>query len=617
MISILTDRSSLFVHLKLQNINLNLLRKITLLISSQSDSADIKQEEITLPWIDFKQVLFDFSNLCKSHEENVDFDDFSKFLVEKYLEDRNYRRNNLKLLTITPSDFQKILEDSGFNRKLTVEQVRDVQKLLNLRHGANFSVPGAGKTTVLLATFIVLKHYLIVSNLFVISPKNAFLSWEDEVNDIFLGTYSTYRLNDLTFQTIKEASKPNYIVLINYEKLRKDIKILFPYFLENNVHLVLDESHRIKSGENNLSYSQIDNLACISVRRDILSGTPLPQRYLDLKPQLYFLWRDDLIPYEILDSKEDVSESINQSIKDYFVRTTKDELGLKKPKFNYLSIEMGPIQTEIYNLLRSEVARKLSGLSRDQVSYLRALGSMTVRLMQAATTPMLLGNEDEYFNELLDISSRSPLWEAIFDYSKYEKPAKFVFLETFIQNYLNKDANNKIVLWTYFIKNIKLLEKILQKYNPTSIYGAINTGSIEDFDSRESRIRKFHIDPDCRLLIANPQACGEGISLHKACHHAIYLDRNFNAAYYLQSVDRIHRLGLGKDIDTQITILIAKDTIDEIIVKRLNEKTVRMAEVLNDQFLRKLAFDPEDIEIDEALGLDSQDVQDVIHHIGI
>jgi SNF2 family DNA or RNA helicase len=263
------------------------------------------------------------------------------------------------------------------------------------------------------------------------------------------------------------------------------------------------------------------------------------------------------------------------------------------------------------------VARKLSGLSRDQVSYLRALGSMTVRLMQAATNPMLLGNEDEYFNELLDISSRSPLWEAIFDYSKYEKPAKFVFLETFIQNYLNKDANNKIVLWTYFIKNIKLLEKILQKYNPTSIYGAINTGSIEDFDSRESRIRKFHIDPDCRLLIANPQACGEGISLHKACHHAIYLDRNFNAAYYLQSVDRIHRLGLGKDIDTQITILIAKDTIDEIIVKRLNEKTVRMAEVLNDQFLRKLAFDPEDIEIDEALGLDSQDVQDVIHHIGI
>jgi len=419
----------------------------------------------------------------------------------------------------------------------------------------------------------------------------------------------------MSYQLVKDAIAERNIVLINYEKLRKDCKLLFPYFIQNKIHLVLDESHRIKSGENNLSYNQIDNLASISVRRDILSGTPLPQRYLDIKPQLYFLWRDDLVPYDILESKDDVSDSINQSIKNYFVRTTKDELGLPKPKFNYIKIEMGPIQSEVYTLLRSEVARKLSNFSKDQISFIRSLGSMTVRLIQAATNPMLLGKEDEYFGELLDIPSSSPLWEAIFDYSRFEKPAKFVFLEKYIQDYLEKDNQNKVVLWTYFIRNIKLLEKILKIYNPTSIYGAINTGGIDEFDSREYRIKKFHTDPECRILIANPQACSEGISLHKACHHAIYLDRSFNAAYYLQSVDRIHRLGLDKDVETQISFLIAKDTIDEIVIKRLNEKTSKMADVLNDQFLRKLALDPEDIDIDDSFGFDLQDSREVINHL--
>jgi hypothetical protein len=31
--------------------------------------------------------------------------------------------------------------------------------------------------------------------------------------------------------------------------------------------------------------------------------------------------------------------------------------------------------------------------------------------------------------------------------------------------------------------------------------------------------------------------------LHKVCQNAIYVDRTFNAAHFLQSEDRIHRLG--------------------------------------------------------------------------
>ena len=105
----------------------------------------------------------------------------------------------------------------------------------------------------------------------------------------------------------------------------------------------------------------------------------------------------------------------------------------------------------------------------------------------------------------------------------------------------------------------------------------------------------FHSDPSCRVMIANPAACGEGISLHKACHHAIYLDRTFNAAHYLQSIDRIHRLGLGEDIVTRIEILEAFRTIDSRVASRLKAKIDSMSMILNDPGLAALAYDPLDV----------------------
>ena len=138
-----------------------------------------------------------------------------------------------------------------------------------------------------------------------------------------------------------------------------------------------------------------------------------------------------------------------------------------------------------------------------------------------------------------------------------------------------------------------MLEKLFWDFSPVSIYGAIPSGTDTDEDTREQRIRKFHEDPFCRLMIANPQAGGEGISLHRVCHYAIYLDRTFNAAHYLQSVDRIHRLGLPNSVNTFIEIIIAKNTIDEVVLKRLNIKTKSMSKVLDDPGLLKLAYDPE------------------------
>jgi SNF2 family DNA or RNA helicase len=88
------------------------------------------------------------------------------------------------------------------------------------------------------------------------------------------------------------------------------------------------------------------------------------------------------------------------------------------------------------------------------------------------------------------------------------------------------------------------------------------------------------------LLIANPGACAESISLHRVCKHAVYLERTFNGAQYMQSLDRIHRLGLGPGDHVHYHLLHAQGTVDEVIDKRLEEKKQRLESLLEDDLVR-------------------------------
>jgi len=87
--------------------------------------------------------------------------------------------------------------------------------------------------------------------------------------------------------------------------------------------------------------------------------------------------------------------------------------------------------------------------------------------------------------------------------------------------------------------------------------------------SRERAIAAFKKDRTVRLLIANPAAAREGLTLTQA-RTAIYLDRTFNLVDFLQSQDRIHRLSQTKACE--IVLLTAEGTIDEFIDFSISQK---------------------------------------------
>ncbi|MDR0750975.1 MAG: hypothetical protein LBF12_00080 [Christensenellaceae bacterium] len=121
-----------------------------------------------------------------------------------------------------------------------------------------------------------------------------------------------------------------------------------------------------------------------------------------------------------------------------------------------------------------------------------------------------------------------------------------------------------------------------------TIYGAtpiadenINEEDEEYSLTREFVVKEFHKpDSTYKVIIANPFAVAESISLHKACHNAIYLERSFNAAHFLQSKDRIHRYGLMPNVVTNYYYLLSADSIDLTIHERLAEKERRLLKII-------------------------------------
>ncbi len=185
----------------------------------------------------------------------------------------------------------------------------------------------------------------------------------------------------------------------------------------------------------------------------------------------------------------------------------------------------------MYEKLKEELYLEIKNIEGDIViDESSDLLKKLLRLAQIASNPYLI---DKGYNET---------------------PCKYYELDKLLDKIV--EAKQKVIIWTSFVENIRILNKRYKKYGPLMLYGEI---SIED---RNTIVKKFKNDTESKVLIANPAAAREGLTLTSA-NNAIYLDRNFNLVDYLQSQDRIHRISQNKEC--YIYKLIAKDTIDEYI----------------------------------------------------
>jgi len=492
----------------------------------------------------------------------------------------------------------------NLKRTPTKEQIINVQSMISIPNGANFSVPGAGKTMTTLATWKFLRQSNKTDKLLIICPKSAFEAWsEEEPKETFNEKVNTQIFNG------RQILPTTEILITNYEKLENKNYLLriSEWMFRQSTMLVLDEAHRVKGGSNSARWRACRKISSIASRVDLLTGTPMPQDYSDLRNLFLLSWKN--VPKLKL-SDEEIMQFQRGGL---FVRTTKSELKLPRVELKQIEVPQGVIQKQIYSALKRTYAGKFI-LSRDQEDQFKRRGHAVMSLIGAATNPGLLAgmqNESAFMHlkwPPKELSHNKELIEVVQDYVSLEIPEKYIWLEQFVKKEFQK--KNKILIWSSFVGNLRAAKRLLEPYNPAIVFG--NTSE----DDRKIQLNKFRTDESCGVLITNPQTLGEGISLHKVCHTAVYIDRTFNAGQYLQSLDRIHRLGLSDDTITKIYFLKTKLTIDERISFRLEEKISRMSDVLNDfGLIRSSIPNMDNNDKFDSLNLDANDIEALLGHL--
>lgn len=485
-------------------------------------------------------------------------------------------------------------------RKLTPRQQENILYLLDMENGANFSVPGAGKTLTALCVWQILKSRGSLGKLLVVSPRSAFEAWQDEPVESFgfKGIAEVY-----SGEILDERTE---ICIVNYEQLENHQRLdyLRQWVKQNSAGLIIDEAHRIKAGRNSVRWNAVRTLSKLAKRVDILTGTPMPQGPRDLKALFSVAWPKL--------SKFDLDERTLPllSRNSVFVRTTKGELELPKADLVPIAEEPSALQIEILRALQDRYVG-VNFLSISDSKNLAKRGRAVMTMLAAATNPGLLSGHKEFSHYEFGsswppraISADKPLTDLIEEYLQHEVPWKFRYVALRAEEIAL--AGEKVLVWSNFIGNLASLKGVLKKFQPAVVYGNVSQ------EERARELRRFRTDPNCSVLLSNPQTLGEGVSLHQVCHNEIFVDRSYNAGLYLQAVDRIHRLGLKPEQTTSIEILISKGTIDERVATRLATKVNALSNFLQDEHLVETSIPQGDeLSPDDVLGLTDEDFDDI------
>lgn len=531
---------------------------------------------------------------------------------------KNIRDDNFKSISTLVEDF------SRFKDVLSVAMVRKLYNLQMLsafhmafsQNACNFAVPGAGKTSIVYGAYAYLKSLpeddpKHVDKILVIGPLSSFAPWEKEYKKCFGKAPECQRLSgDAKISRLQKehhlySSAPKELTLMSHAGLQFLKPEIVDFLKQNKVLVVVDEAHRIKNADGMWGSSAID-IAKEATSRVILTGTPAPNGYEDLFNLIRFIYPykykqilnihhgqlKELTKSEATMDNPRVVDFVN-NIKPFFIRIKKSDLNLPPIHEDKVWVKMDSLQRKIYDFIEEKYIphfeSQTSATAKDTLNKARL-----IRLRQAATNPRMLikpllgalevseegsdPNAQFVFQHDEGIND-SEIFRDIMTYSKSVTPAKFVSVKQLYEENI-KPNKGKVIIWTIFIQNADELQKYLSE---SGISSRLLIGRVPQ-DEREEIVDKFN-NPDndeFDVIIANPFSVSESISLHEGCHNAIYMERDYNASNFIQSKDRIHRVGLKEDTITNYYYLVSPDSVDEVVNNRLAEKVKRMEEIINE-----------------------------------
>jgi hypothetical protein len=433
---------------------------------------------------------------------------------------------------------------------------------------------GLGKTLSVLSYFSSLKSSDDYSLLLVVCPNSLSRNWLREATMWFPELRVTVLAGDKTAKSwslrlLNSGALEQDVLVVNYEAVRLDYITpeLQKLVSERKTLLCLDESQRVKNPTAK-TFKALSSISPGCDRRVLLSGTPMPKDVTDLWAQMrildggerfgrsYYKWLHTVAELGTEHSQfavkrfhdAEVEESVCR-VHEIMLRRRKERVVKLPPKtFSLREVELVGSQRERYDEIREGLILRMRSLSGEQ--FTRDITNILeeyLRAVQVSSNPRLI----------------DPEWKG--------EPAKFLELDEIVDEVVRQQGQ-KIVLWTNYLGNVT---ELCERYK--QLGSAPFSGEVSPAD-REVTIRGFQSAESPSVLVAVPAAGGVGITL-TAAQTAVYVDKTWNAEHWMQSVDRLHRIGQRGTVNI-ISLLGCK--VDEIIHWNLRRKEQGQAQVLGD-----------------------------------
>jgi SWI/SNF-related matrix-associated actin-dependent regulator of chromatin subfamily A-like protein 1 len=383
----------------------------------------------------------------------------------------------------------------------------------------------------------------------VVAPVGLLHTWEKEVQ-------KHSHLVAVVLRGSKRERKYSFLsganfYIANYEGVLGATDVFLKMCASRRFAIALDESTRIKDPTTQTALA-LHELSRVAKRRVIMTGTPVANRPQDLWSQFYFLDGGEALGDNYAEFRARFMEDspgyrqeldeLSAQVRQRSIRRLKRDV-LELPGKSYIShsIPLQGEQREIYDTCSRDLLVEIQGMSGEDFSReIDGVLEKLVRLVQIASNPGLINPH-------------------------YGGPcAKLELLDELVPALLSD--HEKIIVWSCFVVNVEGVARRFPTFYPVIIHGGV------DIESRNAAVDAIQEGDSHRILVANPAAAREGLTLTRASA-AVCLDRNFSLIDYLQSQDRIHRI--GQTHQCEIHKLVATDTIDEYVDLMIDLKSPR------------------------------------------
>ena len=424
---------------------------------------------------------------------------------------------------------------------------------------------GGGKTV---TTLTALENLSLVEDVYpalVLAPRRVAAStWPDEVEKWeHLQHVRVVPILGTARQRSKALAQEAEVYTINYENLSwlcEELGDRWPFKT-----IIADEHTRLKSfrlRQGGARARALGKYAHTVVRRFIgLTGTPSANGLKDLWGQIWFIDQGErlgrthgaftarwfktgydgfsLVPYD------HTEEEIHERLRDVCLTVT--GLPVDEPIVTPVYIDLQPLVRKAYNEMEQALYAEFNEVGVEAANA----AVRTQKLLQITNGAIYIDDEGT--------------WEEI-------HRGKLDALESIIN-----EANGAPVLVAYNFKHD--LERLLQNF-PKGRH----------LDSDPQTIRDWNAGK-IPLLFAHPKSAGHGLNLADGGNILAFYGVNWNLEEYMQIIERIgpmRQKQAGYDRPAFVYQILARNTIDEVVVERLNSKRT-VQEVLLEAMKRKRA----------------------------